>query len=253
MSLKSVVFSLLPQSLQHKIIIQKTGQRIIPNAAITPSIQLEVVISPRGNTWVNRLAKPYGHEPEVVKWFERNLKDSDVVFDIGAHYGFYGILSTQLCPNVKFYGFEGNWFNISYQEFNKQRSPNPQNWKTINKMVGSQPGKDFVTVNQFVAKGEIPTVFLMDVDGEEVSVLQGAKDLIQKGETTFLIEVHPKDLKERGKTVEQTLEFFSDEIYAKAYLPDLRSETSQWQPEINQVEKSDEFYFLATPKNNQRK
>lgn len=252
MGLKSFVFSLLPVSVQRKIILQKTGQLVLNNTSLTPTIQLDVVIPPRGTTWVNRLAKPYGHEPQVVKWFERNLKNDDVVFDIGAHFGFYGILCTQLCHNVKFYGFEGNWFTISFQEHNRLRSPNPQNWHLINKMVGKKAGKDFVTVNGYADQGIVPTVFLMDVDGEEVNVFAGAEKLIAMGKTTFLVEMHPKDLKERGQHVDEVMAYFSDELYTKVFLPDLRNDNTEWKNEINQDEKSEEFYFLATPKNNQR-
>jgi hypothetical protein len=247
MSIKSFVFSLLPLSTQRRIILQKTGQKVISNAALTPTITLDVVIPPKGNTWVNRLAKPYGHEPEVVKWFERNLKNDDVVFDVGAHFGFYGILATQLCPQVKFYGFEGNWFTISFQESNRLKSPQPNNWFPINKMVGDHANKDFVMIDQYINDGIVPTVFQMDVDGEEVNVFNGAKSLIALAKTTFIIEVHPKDLKERGQNIDQVLNFFSDEKFKKAYLPNLRKLDTQWTAELSAEERTEEFYFLATP------
>jgi negative regulator of genetic competence, sporulation and motility len=55
----------------------------------------------------------------------------------------------------------------------------------------------------------------MDVDGEEVNVFNGAKSLIDLAKTTFIIEVHPKDLKERGQNIDQVLNFFSDEKFKK--------------------------------------
>ena len=92
----------------------------------------------------------------------------------------------------------------------------------------------------------------MDVDGEEVNVFNGAKSLIALAKTTFIIEVHPKDLKERGQNIDQVLNFFSDEKFKKAYLPNLRNLDTEWKEILSSEEKTEEFYFLATPINQPR-
>jgi hypothetical protein len=114
-------------------------------------------------------------------------------------------------------------------------------------MVGDHANKDFVMIDQYINDGIVPTVFQMDVDGEEVNVFNGAKSLIALAKTTFIIEVHPKDLKERGQNIDQVLNFFSDEKFKKAYLPNLRKLDTQWTAELSAEERTEEFYFLATP------
>lgn len=252
MGLKALIFSLLPESVQHKIIMRKTGFRFVENAHFTPTLSGEVYIPPKSETWARRFSKAYGHEPEIVKWFERNLKKDDVVFDVGAHLGYFGMLVNKIHPGITFYGFEGNWFIASYQKMNRAHMKHEGTWHIVEKLVANKDEGEFISINQFLKKNPTPSIFQMDVDGEEINVLSGAGNLLQAGKTTFLIEVHPKDLADRHQSVDAFLNLFDTSKYDLMYLPQLRSIEAKWKDHLTAEDRSDEFYLLANPKGQQR-
>ncbi len=252
MRLKDHIFSLLPKFIQRKVIMGKTGFLLVKEASLTQDLKSDIYIPPKQSLWIDRISSPYGHEPQVVKWYERNLKEDDVVFDVGANFGYFGILTTLLKPTVRFHGFEGNWFVTYYQRLNRRHLGKEKNWKINEVMVGDHRGGGFIRIDDYVSNHEFPTIFQMDVDGEEINVLNGALELLKSGKTTFLVEVHPVDLANRGKTVQQFLGLFDPALYSFRYLPDLRSPESEWSEVITPLQLEDEFYLLATPRRTHR-
>jgi hypothetical protein len=252
MGVKSAIFSLLPEAVQHRIILRKTGFRKIESAPLTDHIRADFFLTPKSKTWDARLDKAYGHEPGVVRWFEKNLRADDVVYDIGANMGYYGVLVNHLHHGVEFHGFEANWFVNYYQRLNRDHMGLKKSWPIIEKLVGDKDQGEFIRVDTYIRSHSGPTIFLMDVDGEEVTVLRGAPELIRSGKATFLIEVHPKDLADRGKTVDEVMAFFPKEQYALRYLPALREAGSVWSETISAADRKEEFFLLATPLSNPR-
>jgi hypothetical protein len=248
MGLKSFVFSCLPESIQHKIIMQKTGFRYVEDAYFTPTLRGSVYIPPKSETWARRFSKPYGHEPEIVKWFERNLRKEDVVFDVGAHLGYFGMLVNKIHPGVSFTGFEGNWFIASYQKMNRTNMGCEKNWTIVEKLIGNKDEHPFLRIDTYLQKHPSPTIFQMDVDGEEINVLSGAFHFLKAAKTTFLVEVHPKDLADRGQTVDAFLSLFDPSLYDFSYLPQLRSLDARWTDHLSANDLTEEFYLLANPK-----
>jgi len=252
MGLKKLIFSALPTTIQHRIILKKTGYRKLEDVPFTSSHRADFFLTPKSQTWENRLSTPYGHEPGVVQWFERNLQKEDVVYDIGANMGYYGVLLNAIHPGIEFHGFEGNWFTNYYQDLNRRNLGVADSWHIIEKLVGDSDQRGFIQVNTYLKSNRRPSIFLMDVDGEEVTVLKGAGNLIDGGDCTFLIEVHPRDLAKRGLTSKQVVDFFNPVTYRLRYLPALREEQSTWKDTITETEQSEEFFLLATPLNHQR-
>jgi Methyltransferase FkbM domain len=250
MGLKSIVFSLLPTSLQHNIIIKKTGFRFLEKANFTDTIQTEMFL-PGGKqqTWINRFSKPYGHEPEVVKWYERHLKSNDVVYDIGAHMGYFAVLISKIKPGCQFHGFEANWFIAKYFKMNQQHHDKAGDWKLTEKFVGPVDNHKMVSIDTYMLNNPAPTIFQMDVDGEEINVLSGAKNLLARAQTTFIVEVHPKDLADRKQSESQFVALFDPAIYELSYLPNLRSDASKWADSISELDRKEEYYLCAKPKN----
>lgn len=247
MDVKKMVFGLLPEAVQHRIILKKTGHQLFRDAQATDRVKFDIYTTPKMGIWKTRLQTPYGHEPAVVKWFERNLKSSDVVYDIGAHMGYYAVLASKLSPGVEFHAFEANWFIAHYLKLNKQLHDTSGTWRIVEKFVGKENKKGFVVVDRYIQTNKPSTIFFMDVDGEEINVLAGAKQLLENGTCTFLIEVHPADLKHRGQVVEQLLQLFSTEKYTLRYLPNHRGKESVWGDNISENDIQQEFFLLATP------
>jgi hypothetical protein len=248
MGIKSLIFSMLPKKMQHDRIIQKTGFFFMEKAYFTDSICTGLYMPPKQQAWKNRLSKPYGHEPEVVKWYERNLKSGDVVFDIGSHMGYFAVLVTKMNAEAKFHGFEANWFIASYFKMNQKLHDPQGSWKLTEKFVGKQDNAEMIAMDTYIRQNGQPTIFQMDVDGEEINVLSGAKALLAAGTTTFIVEVHPKDLAERGQSDKDFVALFSKDLYTLRYLPNLRSEATAWTDQITEAEAREEYYLCATPK-----
>ncbi len=247
MDVKKMVFNLLPEAIQHRIILKKTGHHLFQNAQATHQIKFDIYTTPKIGVWKTRLQTPYGHEPEVVKWFERNINANDVIYDIGAHMGYYAVLASKMAPGVEFHAFEANWFIAHYLKLNKQLHDTTGSWHIVEKFVGSENKKGFVVIDQYIKSHHPSSIFFMDVDGEEINVLKGAKQLLDNGACTFLIEVHPADLKQRSQVVSELLQLFSTEKYVLRYLPNHRGKDSVWGEAISDKDIQQEFFLLATP------
>jgi hypothetical protein len=252
MGLKSMIFSMLPKAMQHDMIIKKTGFYLMEKAHFTSAIHTEMYMPPQKQTWVNRFSKPYGHEPEVVKWYERNLDATDVVYDIGSHMGYFAVLVSKLKPGCKFHGFEANWFIARYFKMNQKHHDKSGHWKLTEKFVGAKDNLEMVAMDTYIAQNEAPTIFQMDVDGEEINVLSGAKKLLAQGRCTFIVEVHPKDLADRQQTDAQFVALFDSNLYDLTYLPNLRSDKTKWAKDISDEDRKEEYYLCATPKGQNR-
>ena len=252
MGLKSMLFSMLPTKMQHDMIIQKTGFHLMEKAYFTDSICTELYMPPKQQAWKNRLSKPYGHEPEVVKWYERNLTSKDVVFDIGSHMGYFAVLVSKLQPQSRFHGFEANWFIASYFKMNQSKHDPMRNWKLTEKFVGSSDSSEMIRIDTYVKENGSPTIFQMDVDGEEINVLSGAKALLDSGTCTFIVEVHPKDLADRKQSDKAFVALFDTNLYDLRYLPNLRSSNTSWVDTISESEALEEYYLCASPKSSTR-
>jgi len=136
---------------------------------------------------------------------------------------------------------------------NKALNDKNNTWRIFNCFVSdsdfTKDGDRFITMNTFINQEQVvPTIFQMDVDGEEYRIINGATKLLGNGVTEFIIETHPKDLGERGVTVHQFLDLFSPAHYDFVYLPDLRNFDSQWVNSLDKVDLTQEFYLYAAPK-----
>lgn len=90
-------------------------KKIIPKQAIVPILQGKL----RGKRWIVCSYGPscwlgiYEYEKRVL--FEKLVKRGDIVFDIGAHVGFYTLLASELVgKNGKVLAFEPLPRNLSY-------------------------------------------------------------------------------------------------------------------------------------------
>ena len=165
--------------------------------------------------------------------FKKNLKEGDVVIDLGANIGYYTLMAAEIVGDKgKVYAFE----------------PDPTNFKVLTKNVKSNKYKNVVLINKAVSdtskKGklylsktnigshqiydskeeratlDIELVSLdnyfkdkkidfmkMDVEGSEGKVFLGAKDLIQSNKNLkILTEFSPNELKDSGIEPERYLD-----------------------------------------------
>ena len=163
------------------------------------------------------------YEKEIQNQFNFLVKEGDIVFDIGAHIGFYTLLASRLVGRTgKVFSFEPNSQNLSYLRRHIDLN-NCHNVVVIESAVSSKEGRkvfyesessftgslyplDFkpTTSGEVVVKsldlelerGRIPPprIIKIDVEGEEYAALKGAKNLIEKFKPHIMIAFHGEDL-----------------------------------------------------------
>lgn len=154
------------------------------------------------------------YELNEQKLFEKTIKQGDVVFDIGAHVGFYTILASELIGETgKVFAFEPLPRNIFYLERHIKINK-CENVKIIKTAVSDKEGIAFlsdncdssysriiedsgievktVAIDNLVGSGKlpIPNVIKIDVEGAEFSVLKGASFTIKKYKPAIFLAIH---------------------------------------------------------------
>ncbi len=172
----------------------------------------------RGYKWV-RTSGVSGYwlgtyELEQQKVFEKYIKKGDVVYDVGAHAGFYTLLASQLVGEFgTVIAFEPNEKNFSYLEKNI-RINKRNNIKTVKSAVSDHDGKSFfkmgentssgsitkintgievlsTTIDKFVqTQDRLPSFMKIDVEGAEALVLSGSLNTIKEHLPKIFIAIH---------------------------------------------------------------
>ena len=168
-------------------------------------------------------------EAHVQAWLTKHLKLRDVFFDVGAHHGWVSMWALLLVGKEgAVYSFEPSRANLAVLEWHKSVNKFSQ-WKVIPKAVADEdalkrqffmidsgdspmnsltsgvPGMSLmegrnireisiqtVTLDTFCRDtGMKPDVVKIDVEGAELLVLKGAKDLLSEVCPTLILAVHP--------------------------------------------------------------
>ncbi len=154
------------------------------------------------------------YEPAKTEAYLAALKEGDVVFDVGAHVGYY---STIACLNVgetgRVFAFEPHPFLNRFLNRHKELN-SLDNLKIITTTVGERAGEvrfetrcglgtghiaedgvitvPMVSLDDLVESGELPppTLIKMDVEGAEIRALKGACQTIERYRPTILVATH---------------------------------------------------------------
>jgi FkbM family methyltransferase len=163
------------------------------------------------------------YEPPVARFLRELIKPGFICFDVGANVGVYAL---QMChwsaPTGRVVAFEPNpkaleilerhvsmnhfqdrvqivgaavgssedhatFFAAGAEGMNRLESPNPALAAESHALT-----VPVLTLDNFVrTKRSIPDLVLIDVEGFELRVLEGARNLIRSGNTHFVVEMHP--------------------------------------------------------------
>lgn len=143
-----------------------------------------------------------------------HIHEGDIVIDVGAHVGYYSAIASRLVGTQgRVISFEPRPVNIRILTNNLPESAFP-NVTLIRKGVGASSERkrfetrtgtgtghvsdtgdieiDIVALDELAASGELPLpAFLkIDVEGGEIGVLQGARDLIRRALPVILVATH---------------------------------------------------------------
>jgi len=194
--------------------IGKFLKKIIPQKIVVPIMQGRL----KGKKWIigsGNLEYVLGtYEFEKVKLFEKIVKNCKVIYDIGAHVGFYTLLSSELIKEKgKVVAFEPLPRNLKYLKKHLEMN-NCNNVMLIEAAVSdkcsmsffnegpssytgnlSEEGKlqvNTFSIDELIKSDRIPPPNCMkiDVEGSELLVLKGAKLTISIYNPTIFLATH---------------------------------------------------------------
>jgi len=188
--------------------------RLIPPQTVLPIMQGRL----KGKKWIAGSGNhgcwlgSYEYAKRIV--FERTVRENSVVFDVGAHVGFYTLLASVLVgPRGRVFAFEPFPANLVYLQ-EHLRLNRIENVTVVEAAVSDKCGTAFfdegpsssmghispngrlqvetVAIDELVAKGELPLPdFLkMDIEGAEALALSGAKSVLAQSHPTMFVATH---------------------------------------------------------------
>jgi FkbM family methyltransferase len=164
------------------------------------------------------------YERAVQDTFEALLRPGDVVWDVGAHIGFFSLLASRLVgPSGRVHAFEPvaasrerlltslEWniaTNVTVHDCALSAIPGEgtlfsrgasATWTMVERDEAEGVRIRCKTLDEFAASSPPPTLVKIDVEGAEVDVLRGSLDLIAKHSPKLLVEFHDEQLLAAGR------------------------------------------------------
>lgn len=196
-------------------------RRVISPARNLP--WLPVLTGPaRGMKWVpgswNNNAWLGTAEGSKARLFQREIRPGAVVFDIGAHRGYYSLIAAKAAgPRGRIFAFEPDRQNLGFlrthcalnaltsvtifdgavgEEDQKARFHRGESSTTGRLNSDGTEIVECISLDSYAAaKGLAPSVIKIDVEGGELAVLRGAKRLLQANRIKLFLAVHSDQLK----------------------------------------------------------
>lgn len=215
----------------------------LPLRAIPRATRVPILSGPaRGLRWIVG-AGVHGYwigsyEIEKARAFERLLTPDDVVYDLGAHVGYYSLIASRTARRV--YAFEPMPRNLRYLEAHLALNE-IRNVEVVAAAVAGSDGIAWLSgargssQNRLEAdgsiqvetlgldgfRGEPPSLVKMDIEGQELAALQGGERLLRTHHPTICLSTHGEGLhrdcaallRELGYAIEEPA---PDEILARA-------------------------------------
>ncbi|WP_296810905.1 FkbM family methyltransferase [Thiocapsa sp.] len=164
------------------------------------------------------------YDAKSVRRMLEALSEGDVVYDIGAHIGYYTLAAAgHVGSEGMVYAFEPLPLNQRFLTGHLQANA-VSNVRLVGACVGAAPGTarfdrgqgsgrgrlsdhgplevTVVTLDDVLQAGDIrpPTLLKIDVEGAEYDVLQGAGALLQRHRPSILLSVHSEHLRRQCRS-----------------------------------------------------
>ena len=190
-------------------------QTLCPKQLVAPILQGKL----RGTKWIvssSNLECVLGsYENTMVNVFGKTVQNGWVVYDVGAHVGFYTLLASKLVgENGNVFAFEP--FPLNILSLNKHVAINRcLNVKVVAVAVSDRNGKQLfdtsfgasmgrlsikgdlmvhtTTIDMFAYENKSPTCIKIDVEGHEQQVLNGAEKTLRTCHPTLFLATHGID------------------------------------------------------------
>jgi FkbM family methyltransferase len=202
--------------------------------------------------WYHAASRPTEyHEPHLSNQFISHLKKGDIVFDVGCLIGYFTCLASELVGEEgSVHAFEidknclplieksialNNYKNITVNnlavcDHNGEQSITQFDRLRLGEMLLTKNKKNTVkvkatTIDQYIVNcGLVPDLVKIDVEGSEMLVLNGMHQLLLKGKTRLLIEIHVRKLHQFYSIhYKELIQFLVDMNYQIELIPEEES------------------------------
>lgn len=162
-----------------------------------------IIANTEGYHWFSRDIDYSYIEGAATVYFLSHIKPDSIIVDVGAHHGFYTLLSASLLGGKgTVIAFEANRENFKILEQNIKLN-HFANVRAYRAFVGDLSGRYNCKLDE-VLDGRKPALIKIDVEGAESKVLNGAIKIIDSARPNFICELHPM----KGADVAGIVEFF---------------------------------------------
>ena len=247
MTLTSILAHSLPRPLKKKLYYVKHHRRFQVEAL--RGVTFPLVAHSGSKLWTSRLSRTEGHEVGLCRWFQRNIRPEDIVFEVGSCFAFFPSLISTLQPEAEVHTFEPNWKLNSFVIENAKLNQGSHPWRVNEAFVCDRDdNRSHLSLDRYAQRhSSTPSIVKIDVDGPEQQVLIGSKNLIEQRRTQFLIEVHPKELPKFEGCVQGVLDQFPSD-YRIRVLAEIRGSSTEWTDDLGAIREDDNPYISAAPR-----
>lgn len=174
--------------------------------------------------------------------FVRLASEAKCILDVGAHVGLYTIPAALNSPaTTEIYSFEPTAANLEMLRTHLQlngvskvrvlplfvgESSNPQKLLLLERGIGGNNTAvelecncastmvESITLDEFVRQRNIaPDLIKIDVEGWEVFVVKGAKELLNRFRPRIVLSIHPNHIKRSGSDLSEMRQLFKNYGY----------------------------------------
>ncbi|HSS96755.1 MAG TPA: FkbM family methyltransferase [Terriglobales bacterium] len=180
------------------------------------------------------------YEPEQTQAFQRTISPGDVIYDVGAHYGYYTLLSSELSGTKgKVFAFEPSPGNIP--RLKKHLAINHcDNVQVIELALSDHDGiarfdnhagsgtghlspdgqieVQITSLDAISARFPAPNVLKIDCEGAEVEVLMGGEKSIRAAKPAIFLSTHGDELKKTCFNLLESWGYVPTRLHGDDYL-----------------------------------
>ena len=194
------------------------------NVSIDSNICFSLIgIDPRST--MQKSINNYGcYEPLMVKKILKNVRETDIVYDIGAHIGYYSSIFNKLTKSKEVVSLEPDFYSSNLIKRNTN-----ERGIVVNKFIGSKLGYNTTTLNDLSSMLNLePSVIKMDIEGFEVEAFEGGWEIIRNLRPQIFLEIHPKFINKRNppafnKLIDELFKLYNIE-YARNHWGQIKGE-----------------------------
>ncbi len=194
------------------------------NVSIDSNISFSLIgIDPRST--MQKSINNYGcYEPLMVKKILKNVGETDIVYDIGAHIGYYSSIFNKVTNSKEVVSLEPDFYSSNLIKRNAN-----ERGIVVNKFIGSELGYNTTTLNDLSSKLNLkPSVIKMDIEGFEVEAFEGGWEIIRNLRPQIFLEIHPKFINKRNpmafnKLIDELFKLYNME-YARNHWGQIKGE-----------------------------